>query len=326
MFVSIYISADGGGSKLNVMMFDEEMNLLGAGKAGGINLTQTSLEDCRANVCSSLDQLFARGTPDRVETLYITFVGPKDVFIDELRSRTEVDQVIITSEGVAGMWAGRLRLKGVPALSGTGSGVSIYSDEGRIDGVGGWGPILGDEGSGSWIGQQALQAAVRQVSGWARESLIYPMIMEEWGLTEPREMVRKVHKAAAPFRQVASLTRVVGRAADAGDEVALDILRQAAYCMALQTDCLFRRVKPTEDYMRITLCGGAWKTHPSMFEHYKKYVMAIYPAAVVRRPLFEHVCAGPAQLLIGRGIQRMDAIRLMQRQFPDYRIDNDTDA
>lgn len=319
--MSYYISADGGGSKLNVMLFDEKMNLLGKGRSGGVNLTQTSLEDCRANVCDSLNQLFAGGVPDRVETLYITFVGPKDVFIDELRSRTHLERVVINPEGEAGMWAGRLRLKGVLALSGTGSGISIYNDEGRISGVGGWGPILGDEGSGSWIGQQALRAAVRFNNGWGPVTLLREMIMTEWEITDPWDMIRRVHKAAAPFRKVASLTRVVGRAADAGDAVALGILMEAAHYMALQTDSLFKRVRPTEDFMRITLCGGAWKTHPSMFEQYRKEVTELYPAAVVRKPLFEHVCAGPARFLIENGMPREEAIRLMQTQFAEYRID-----
>jgi len=73
--------------------------------------------------------------------------------------------------------------------------------------------------------------------------------------------------------------------------------------------------------MRITLCGGAWKTHPSMFEQYRKEVTEIYPAAVVRKPLFEHVCAGPARFLIESGMPRKEAIRLMQTQFAEYRID-----
>lgn len=323
--MSYYISADGGGTKLNVIMFDEKMKLIGRGRAGGVNLTQTSIEDCAANVRHGLDQVFANGVPDRIETLYLTFVGPKDVFIEELRRRTEVANVELTPEGVAGMWAGRLRLKGVLALSGTGSGVSIYSDEGRISGVGGWGPILGDEGSGCWIGQQALRAAVHHITGWGPETVIDSMIAEEWNITDPREMVRRVHKAAAPFRQVASLTKVVGRAADQGDAVALDIIKNAAHYMALQTDCLFRKINPSPDYMRITLCGGAWKTHPSMFEHYRNEVISLYPEAVVRRPLFEHVCAGPARFLIENGMPREEAIRLMQKELSDYRIDTGID-
>ena len=39
--MACYISFDGGGTKLNGMMFDENLNLLGTGRSGGINLTQT---------------------------------------------------------------------------------------------------------------------------------------------------------------------------------------------------------------------------------------------------------------------------------------------
>lgn len=69
--MSYYFSVDGGGSKLNVMMFDEKMNLLGRGLSGGVYLTQTSMEDCQANVSDSLDQLFANGIPERIETVYL---------------------------------------------------------------------------------------------------------------------------------------------------------------------------------------------------------------------------------------------------------------
>lgn len=49
--------------------------------------------------------------------------------------------------------------------------------------------------------------------------------------------------------------------------------------------------------------------------------MEMYPSAVVRRPLFEHVCAGPARFLIESGMSRQEAIKLMLDKFVEYRID-----
>ncbi len=80
--MACYISFDGGGTKLNGMMFDENLNLLGTGRSGGINLSQTSLEDCCANVRDCLDQVLAGHEPEMVDVLYYTGVGNFQPFPD----------------------------------------------------------------------------------------------------------------------------------------------------------------------------------------------------------------------------------------------------
>ncbi|MBQ2956746.1 MAG: hypothetical protein IJE08_09825 [Clostridia bacterium] len=317
------ISVDGGGSKLNAMMFDENMNLLGRGLSGGVNLTQTSLEDCRANVCDALDQLMKDGVPECVDILYITFVGPSKVFIEELEKRTKVGKVIGNGEAQAAILAGNLTMTGVVALSGTGADI-FWLGENERKVVGAWGPILGDQGSGTWIGQTAIREVVKMINGWADDTVMLDLIMKEWNLEKPWDMVHKVHGAPAPFRQVASLTRVVGKAVEMGDKVAINIIKEAAHLLAVQTDSLFRQVGLTEEQQHITLCGGAWKTHPMMFEFYKEEMKAMYPKSTARRPMFEHVCAGPARYLLEElNMERSEALRLMREKLPQYRLDLD---
>ena len=317
------ISVDGGGSKLNAMMFDENMNLLGRGLSGGVNLTQTSLDDCRANVCDCLDQLMKDGVPEMIDILYITFVGPGKVFIEELERRTKVGKVVGNAESQAGILAGNLTMTGVVALSGTGADI-FWLGEKEHKVVGAWGPILGDQGSGTWIGQTAIREVVKYLNGWGEETALYDLIMKEWNLEAPWGMVNKVHGAPAPFRQVASLTRVVGKAVEMGDAVAIRILKEAAHLLAVQTDSLFKMVNVADADKHVTLCGGAWKTHPLMFETYKEELKKMHPAATARRPMFEHVCAGPARYLLEeKGMARSDALALMREKLPQYRLDLD---
>ncbi len=317
------ISVDGGGSKLNAMMFDENMNLLGRGLSGGINLTQTSIEDCRANVCDCLDQLMKEGVPECIDALYITFVGPVRVFIEELEKRAKVGKIVPNDEARAGILAGNLTMNGIVALSGTGADI-FYLGEEKHHVVGAWGPILGDQGSGSYIGQAAIREVVKLVNGWGEETVMLDLIMKEWHLKEPWGMVDVVHSSPAPFRKVASLTRVVGKAVEMGDAVAIRILRSAAQYMAVQTDSLFRQMEVPDDQKHVTLCGGAWKTHPLMFEAYKEYLRGMHPTATARRPMFEHVCAGPARYLLEeRGMTHDEALSLMREKLPQYRLDLD---
>ncbi|MBQ8954085.1 MAG: hypothetical protein IJ048_08210, partial [Clostridia bacterium] len=84
---------------------------------------------------------------------------------------------------------------------------------------------------------------------------------------------------------------------------------------------LIQKAGLAEDQLDITLCGGAWKSHPAMYDAFLSELRAKHPALTARRPLFEHVCAGPARLLLDRGMPREEAIRLMKAQFSQYRVD-----
>ena len=318
--MALYISFDGGGTKLNGMMFDENLNLLGTGRSGGINLTQTSLEDCRANVRDCLNQVLASYEPEMVDVVFYTGVGNFQLLCEEVGARVHTTQYVGTDEALGGLLAGARKWEGVLALAGTGSDV-FYLSPGKRCVVGAWGPILGDDGSGTWIGQQAIRAVVRLLNGWGEDTLLLPIIREAWALQNDWQMVKIVHGSPAPFRQVASITPLVGKAAEQGDKVALNILREAGHLMAVQTESLIRRAALREDQLDVTLCGGAWKSHPAMLDSYRASLAPNHPSLTARRPLFEHVCAGPARLLLERGMAREDAIRLMKQQFAQYRVD-----
>jgi len=316
--MSFYIAMDAGGTKINAMMFDDNMTLLTRAMAGGVNLSQTSLADCTANVVSALDQLFASGTPDQIDIVYCTFVGPVEVFKEQLNKRTVVREFILHSETEAGLLAGNVKREGILALAGTGGGAYAIKD-GKHCSIGGLGPYVGDDGSGVWIGQRATRAIARSIIGWEKPTLMVDYIREDWGVDGVWDIVNAVQGAPAPFRKMGSVTKVVGRAAADGDELALEILREAGDLMALQTILNIQKYWP--ELSEVTLCGGAWKAHPEMFEQFKRTLKKAYPTIEPRRPLFEHVCAGPVLHLLNKGYSRAETIEIMLRQFPDYRID-----
>ena len=318
--MACYMSFDGGGTKLNGMMFDENLNLLSTGRSGGISLSQASLEDCCANMRDCLNQMLASYEPEQVDVMFYTGVGNFQRLCEEVGARVHVAQYTGTDEALGGLLAGALKQQGVLALAGTGSDI-FYISPGKRCVVGAWGPILGDDGSGVWIGQQAMRAVVRLINGWGEDTLLLPIIREAWHLKNDWQMVEIVHRSPAPLRQVGSVTPLVGQAAAQGDAVALRILREAGHLMAVQTETLIRRAELSEDQLDITLCGGAWKAHPVMYDTFVSELQAKHPALTARRPLFEHVCAGPARLLLERGMPREEAIRLMKAQFSQYRVD-----
>jgi N-acetylglucosamine kinase-like BadF-type ATPase len=315
------LAVDGGGTKLSAILFDSDFVLRGRGISGGVNTNSTSIQDVHANVEDCLKQVFGGQPPKHIDKLYVVFVGPVNVLYEKLEKYTTVGEVVSLHEAKAGLLAGALEEEGILAIAGTGSDIFYVREQKELNSVvGAWGPILGDQGSGTWIGQKALRAVVAYINGWGEPTLMHELIREEWKLERDWDMVNIIHRSVAPFRKVASITPLVGRAADAGDKVALEILHEAGMMMAVQTDCLIRRQNIPESYWKVVCCGGAWKTHSTMFEVFKRRLQELYPGIAVEKPWFEHVMAGPAKEMLLRKVPIKTAREKLNEQFPDYII------
>ncbi|MCL1796686.1 MAG: hypothetical protein FWG37_07345 [Clostridia bacterium] len=315
-----YLSLDGGGSECRALLYDEN-GPLGYGCAGGTNTNFTSLKACRSNIEQCLDQAFAGCAVPRIDTAYAVLVGPNEVLAEVLSGRTEVGRMVHIEEGRAGLLAGALRKSGIAALSGTGSDAFYYGSGDKTRVVGGLGSILGDQGSGFWIGRKAIRAALAYGEGWGRETILLPMLYEAWGLTDKWEIVQAVYGGDAPFRKVASFVPVVAKAARLGDSVALSCFEEAGARMAEQTLVLARRPDiPRADRVCVC-CGGAWKAHPAMVRAFERRMADEYPDLPIRRPLYEPVMAGVVLGLLRRNpLPADDEISEALVPYHDFRI------
>jgi glucosamine kinase len=120
---------------------------------------------------------------------------------------------------------------GILVLAGTGSMVwATGSAEANLR-VGGWGPDIGDEGSGYWIGRQALTQLSRALDGRNPAHLFTAALMRRMGLPsgEPIPALMGWLYGLPHMRSgVAALAKDVDALAQDGDETALQILERAA--------------------------------------------------------------------------------------------------
>lgn len=128
---------------------------------------------------------------------------------------------------------------GVLLIAGTGSiAVGRFGDEAVR--CGGWGPVMGDEGSGYWIGRRALQRACREADGRAEKSALGRSVFDALDVTEPGEAVAALAAMADRRSGVAALARTACDAAREGDPVAAALLDEAAGQLALLVNTLAR--------------------------------------------------------------------------------------
>ena len=309
----MYLAVDGGGSKIHALVFDADLHMLRQGCSGGVNTTQNAPESVLMHIRACLDQVLS-GIP-AIEEAFVIFVGDKTLFAQELKSRVSVGSLHFYDEAKAGLLAGSGRTEGLLALSGTGSDVFYLGKQDRQI-VGGWGIVLGDQGSGTWIGLQAIRRVIRALDGWGPNTLLTPLLLSHFDATDaPRRIISAVHGEPAPFPVIAGLVPIVADAARQGDPQALKIFADAGLALGKQMLTLLSHLAEVPEPL-ITLCGGAWKAHPLMFETFCQTVQEVYPQIVIQRPWFEHVLAGPMELLLRQGLSREEARARLQSAFP----------
>lgn len=70
---------------------------------------------------------------------------------------------------------------------------------------GGWGYLLGDEGSGFWLGQQVLQLACKASDGRSSESIVLSQVLNKLNLKAPEELVAWCYEAPESRQRISSL-------------------------------------------------------------------------------------------------------------------------
>jgi N-acetylglucosamine kinase-like BadF-type ATPase len=170
--------------------------------------------------------------------------------------------ILIVNDALIALQAGIGDAPGIVVVSGTGSIAYGRNARGEAARAGGWGHVLGDEGSGYWIGRMALRAVVRHSDGRGRETSLTPRLLEHFGLTHPAELIHRVyHEALAPSA-IGALGRYVQQARDDGDLVAAGILDQAAEELFTAAAAVMKRLEMDGESFSFVLAGGMFHAVP----------------------------------------------------------------
>ena len=145
---------------------------------------------------------------------------------------------------------------GIALISGTGSSAYAISQDGHyIAVIGGWGHLLGDEGSGFWIGQQALQRVCLAQDGRGRAPGLSAEIRTALAVDDAREMLSALSARGDLRQAIAQLAPLVLQCADAGDPDAHAVIDDAASHLAELVVAAAVRIGVARDYP-LALTGG----------------------------------------------------------------------
>ena len=155
---------------------------------------------------------------------------------------TPSGRLVIVNDALIALEAGAPGAAGSVLIAGTGSIAYGRDSQGRAARAGGWGYVLGDEGSGYWLGRQALRSVVRAADGRGASTSLTAPVLAHYGLSSPRELVRQMSGHGAKPSEVARLAPLVAAAADDGDPVAEHLVAVAAAELASAAESVVRRL------------------------------------------------------------------------------------
>src|SRR6187455_36277 len=102
-------------------------------------------------------------------------------------------RVLVVNDALVALEAGAPGQPGVVIISGTGSISYGRNAAGIAARSGGWGYVLGDEGSGYWIGRSALRAVLREADHRGPRTALTPMLLEHFQVEQPQLLLHEVY-------------------------------------------------------------------------------------------------------------------------------------
>jgi len=267
-----FLGIEGGGTRTVALLADEHGRILRRLESGPLNLKLSSDRE----VLKRLRDI-KRHLASHPSFVALCLAGCRTVG-DRARARACVERVwphlpaYVGSDSESGFAAAfGLNGSGIVIVSGTGS--CVYGRNGtRIARAGGWGHVLGDHGSGSWIAVTGLRAAIREYDRHGRVSKRLTRVLRRLCLNSPDQLVDWIQNAGKDA--------VAALAVDVLDEDASLMLQAASF---LAQDCHAVAQKLGLDKPRVVLSGGVLRNNRKLAILVGNRVRTMLPGAKVTR-------------------------------------------
>ncbi len=260
-----YIGVDGGGSKTDALVIDESGQPLGRGLAGPGNHLRVGIETATRNIERAVNiAMVEAGIAIRnVEYAYCGIAGAdhpahRQRVIDSLRIFFPRGNFIVDNDARIALTGAVGFGSGVVIIAGTGSVAFGRNESGEEARAGGWGPTIGDEGSGYAIARDGLSAIVRAHDGRGKKTKMTELLCYDYDMCSPEDLPRFVYATTTHADDIARYGKLVIEAARQGDAVAREILLRAGSELAECVLAVARRLRLTASEFPVAYVGGAF--------------------------------------------------------------------
>jgi N-acetylglucosamine kinase-like BadF-type ATPase len=280
------LGIDAGGTKTVCLLADDQGHVIAEARRGGANLQavgELQVEKVLHDVMEG-----AIGDRDIVPAAVCLGIAGVDRPDDSqiacaiMKRIGYKARVLVVNDALVALEAGVPGQPGVVVISGTGSisyGRNAHDQAAR---AGGWGYVLGDEGSGYWIGRAALRAVLREADRRGPKTALSGLLLEYFGIAQAQGLIHEVYHMDLKPAAIGSLAQCVQAAFSQGDPVAIGILRGAVDELEASALSVARRLDLVGEPFTFILSGGIFRAVPWLEQELSRRLPVASPRSAVR--------------------------------------------
>jgi glucosamine kinase len=291
---NIVVGIDAGASKTRAFAVDPAGTVVGRGAGGGGNLLTSP--DPQGAIAAALAEALGGRAADAV----VLSCAGGDRETERTRGHEILTQLappgaklLVTHDAIAALYAGNPTGCGVVLIAGTGSIAYGRNEEGEEDRAGGWGYLIGDEGSAVWCGLEALRAISHAVDGRGAPTRMTALLFQQLGVGQFSDVLPFVYGRPHPAPAIGAATRALASASAEGDAMANGILQRGANALARAATVVALTLGLPGG--PVYLAGGAFENLPLLQRLVQLDLLGLLPQAAVE-PVHEEPAMGAARL------------------------------
>eukprot|EP01133_Synstelium_polycarpum_P014256 gene14256-16826_t len=262
----LYVGLDGGGTKTLTVVVDALGNELGRCQTAGSNYHSVGEEAAREAICLGIRNAVAVASGDLSQVAHVCLGisgvdRPEDAaligkWIDDLVPNTPYD---IYNDAVVALTSGTLGvLFGCVVISGTGCIAFGIDHQGKTTRSAGWGPLLGDDGSGYQIGFDILKNVVKAKDETGPKTALTAAVLKQLEIKTEDELISWAYDPKNQgWQKFAQLAPLATECALQGDAVAIAVIDDACTALTSFISSVFKKLSfDTLDSVPLVLAGG----------------------------------------------------------------------
>ncbi|MGH1396819.1 MAG: N-acetylglucosamine kinase [Trichormus sp.] len=301
------LGIDGGGSKTVCILMDEQHQIIGRGEAGAANYQSigkaAACKSIAAAIYQAANEALKLTTSITITSICLGLAGVsraadieivKSIVI-ELQNDQSLpiiwdlppSNIIICNDALIALVGGIGHPQGIVVAVGTGSIVFGRNAEGETKRVGGWGYILGDEGSAYQIAIAGMQAALKAYDGRIKYTRLVEDFSQHLSLTSIEDLIAVIYRGGWGVKEIAALAPIVDLAAACDDEVANNIIDDAVQELVTATSTVIASIFKPNSVFEIVTTGSVWHGKAEIQQRFKISMINKYPQVNIIFPRHE---------------------------------------
>jgi glucosamine kinase len=262
-----FMGIDGGGSRLRVVIVDETLNVVAQSQGGTANPNVIGHNEAAQLIQNTIREALVSINPADLAGVGIGIAGASavhsaDWLYQVVQPVTPGARVIPSSDIEIALVGAHGEREGILLLAGTGSVACGMNGDNTVQ-VGGWGYLLGDEGSGYWIGLQALKVVTHAADGYITPTAFTGDVLDALSLEKPSDLIRWLYRIPRN-REIAVLAPLVMQHTST-DITAGQIITTAAHHLSQMAQLVIQRLKM--DLPQIAFAGGLLEMDNPLTQH-----------------------------------------------------------